>query len=347
MKKEYREFGSPLKQKDGRSFFEKYFRGYGWEWMLVVIFVFVNIMNSVISPYYLNFNSLMNSTTTFLDKGLLALSMSLVLVIGYIDISVASTVALSSVVMGVVYNAGEGVSMPVAMIICLLVGAICGMINGLLLTVFHELAPMIVTLSTQIIYRGIATLILEDTAAGGFPQWFGKISHGSLGPIPYILIVFAIFAVGYAILLQKTKFGRQLYAMGANMTASKFSGIKTNRNIFIVYTLNGLMAAITAIFLTARMSSTRPNIALAYEMDVIAMVVLGGISTAGGKGRMPGVLISIFIIGLLRYGLGLININAQILLIVVGALLIFAVALPEVKGVFARRKEERRKVAQN
>ncbi len=120
------------------------------------------------------------------------------------------------------------------------------------------------------------------------------------------------------------------------------SGLWLDRAVFINYTLNGLLAGVTALFLTSRMSSTRPNVATSFEMDVIAMVVLGGVSTAGGKGRMGGVLISIFIVGLIRYGLGLININAQILMMVVGGLLIVAVAVPELRDMFARRSHEKR-----
>ena len=322
-----------------KSLFDRVFKKYTWEWILVVIFILINIMNSSLSPYYLDAQSLINSTMTFLDKAFLALSMSLVLVIGFIDISVASTVALSSVIMAVTYNAG--LPMPLAIVVCLLVGLICGMINGILLVKFSELAPMIVTLATQIIYRGIANIILEDQAAGKFPDWFNALGNKLIGNIPLIMIVFAIFTVFFIILLQRTKFGRQLYAMGSNMTASKFSGINTDKNIFLVYAINGLMAAITALFLTSRMTSTRPNIAMSYEMDVIAMVVLGGISTSGGKGRISGVIISVFIIGLLRYGLGLININAQMLMIIIGALLIAAVAVPEFKSLFNRVKIKR------
>lgn len=317
---------------------QRVFRRYSWEWTLVLILIGVNVMNSILSPYYFN-ASLIDAPMNFLDKAFIALSMSFVLVIGFIDISVASTVALSSVIMGVSFNAG--LPMPAAMVLCLLVGLVCGLINGLLLVKFNELAPMIVTLATQIIYRGIATILLEDGAAGKFPEWFSYLGTGHIGPIPFIAVVFAIFAVVFGLVLQRTPFGRQLYAMGSNMVVSRFSGIKTNRNLLIVFTLNGLMAAVTAIFLTSRMSSTRPNIALAYEMDVIAMAVLGGVSTAGGKGRIPGVVLAIFIIGLLRYGLGLININAQILMIIIGVLLIAAVAFPELKGVGERIRNRR------
>jgi rhamnose transport system permease protein len=188
--------------------------------------------------------------------------------------------------MGVSYNAGNGVPMIVAMLIGLSVATFCGFINGLVLTKFKELSPMIVTLATQTIYRGLAYVILEDQAAGSFPMWFQYFGWGSIGPVPFILICFVICAVIYTLVINKTRFGRRIYAIGNNREASRFSGIKVERIRLAVYTLAGLMAGITAIFLTSRMSSTRPNIALMYELDIISMVVLGGISTSGGKGRI-------------------------------------------------------------
>jgi rhamnose transport system permease protein len=300
-----------------------------WEWMLVLIFILVNIINAYLSPYYLDFFNLRDATMTFLDKAFIVLPMVFVIILGDIDISVASTVALSSVVMADLYNLG--VPMPLAMVIALAVGTVCGFINGLLIVKFKELSSVIVTLATMIIYRGIAYIILEDQASGNFPQWYKFLGWGYVGSIPFILIVFAVFALLFGLLLHKTTFGRRVYAMGNNITASRFSGVQVDKIKIIVFTLTGLMAAVTALFLSARMGSTRPNVASGYELDVIAMVVLGGISTAGGKGRIIGAVLAVFLIGLLRYGLGLANVHAQILLIIIGLLLIFAVAIPNLK----------------
>ncbi len=299
-----------------------------WEWFLVLLFIGINIMNSNLSPYYMNADGLLNATSSFLEKAFLALPMAFVLILGEIDISVGSTVALSSVVMAVSYN-NLGVPMGVAVLICLLTGTICGFINGFILTKYKELAPMIVTLGTQILYRGIATMILKDQASGNFPTWFSDIYWGSVGSIPYMLITFIVLAVIFGVILHKTTFGRRVFAIGSNRVTSLYSGIQVDRIRLIIYTLTGTMAAITAIFLTSRMGSTRPNIAMAYEMDAIAMVVLGGISTSGGKGRFIGAIISIFIIGFLRYGLGLINVSSQVMLIIIGCLLIGAVMIPK------------------
>lgn len=309
-----------------------------WEWFLVLVFILVNVMNMIISPYYLSSSGLLTATSSFLEKAFIALPMVFVLVIGEIDISVGSTVALSSVIMAVSYNK-LGIPMGAAIIICLLVGTLCGFINGIILTKFTELFPMIVTLATMILYRGIAVMILEDQASKNFPSWFSNIFWGKIGSVPYMLLVFIVFAVIFGIVLHKTTFGRRLYAIGSNKTASKYAGIEVQKIRLIVYTLAGLFASVTAIFLTSRMGSTRPNIGEGYELEAISMVVLGGVSTAGGKGRFVGAVIAIFIIGFLRYGLGLINTPAPTMLIIIGALLIVAVMFPNLKlGNLFKRK---------
>lgn len=300
-----------------------------WEWFLVLIFIGINIMNSFISPYYLSASGLLNATSSFLDLAFIVLPMAYVLIIGDIDISVGSIVALSAVVMGEAYNS-MGLPMGVAIVLCLLVGSLCGFINGLILTRFKELAPMIVTLGTQILYRGIATMILKDQASAGLTniKWFSNLYWGSIGGVPYMLIVFIVFAIIFGFVLHKTTFGRRLYAIGSNTTAAHYSGVKVDQIRIIVFTLTGLFSAVTAIFLASRMGSVRPNIAMGYELEAISMVVLGGISSAGGKGNFIGAMISIFIIGLLRYGLGLINVPSQVMLVIIGALLILAVLMP-------------------
>ncbi len=311
-----------------------------WESILFAILILLNIVNSMISPYYLSFNGLMDATLSFLDKSFIVFPMAMIILIGEIDISVASTVALSSVLMGVAYNAGNGVSMIAAIAICIVVATLCGLINGVLLTRYRELSPMIVTLATATIYRGIAYILLEDRAAGKFPEWFQYFGWGYIGPFPFMLVAFVACAALFLFIMGKTTFGRRLYAIGSNRLASTYSGIKVDNYRLVVYTLAGFMAGITAVFLTSKMSSTRPNVAMGYELDIISMVVLGGISTAGGKGKLSGALISIFIIGLLKYGMGLLNFDAQILMIIIGLLLVFSVMLPNL--FVARRRPARR-----
>ncbi|MDR1287227.1 MAG: ABC transporter permease [Treponema sp.] len=307
-----------------------------WEWLLCAIFILIHIINSFISPYYLSVNTFLGAPMNFLDKAFIVFPMMLVIILGNIDISVASIVAFTSVMMAVIFNAG--VPLPLALVLALVIGALCGGANGLLLVKFKELPSMIVTLSTMTIYRGAAYVILEDRASGGFPSWFSFFAWGYLGPFPFIFVVFAVTAAVFGILLHKTGFGRRVYGMGSNLLACRYSGVHTDRILIAVSLLTGLMSGVCAIFLTSRMGSTRPNVALGYELDVIAMVVLGGVSTSGGTGRVAGPLLAIFIIGFLNYGLGLVNVSAQVILVILGLLLVLSVLVMNMRLVGKGKK---------
>jgi rhamnose transport system permease protein len=308
--------GKTMKIKERGALFQ-------WEWLLVFFLFLIILINSFISPYFLSLDTFISTPSVFLDKSFLVFPMIFTIILGCIDISVGSTVALSAVLMAVSFNAG--LPMVGAVVLCLLVGTVCGFFNGLLLVKFHELSAVIVTLSTMIIYRGIAYIILGDKASSGFPSWFSFLGWGSVLGIPFIVLCFVGVAVLFGLLLHRTTFGRKVYGMGSNLTACRYSAIDTDRVTLIVFTLNGLMAAVTALFLTSRMGSTRPNVAMGYELEVITMVTLGGVSTTGGIGRIAGPILAIFIIGFLSYGMGLANIQAPVVLVVIGSLLIFSV----------------------
>lgn len=300
-----------------------------WEWMLVGVLFLVILISSNLSPFFFHIDTFVRAPITFLDKSFMVFPMIFIIILGKIDISVGSNVALSAVLMAVAYNAG--LPMPLAMVLCLGVATLGGLINGLLITKFKELSFVIVTLSTMIIYRGIANIILGDKASGGFPEWFGFLGWGYVFGIPFMFIAFIITAVVFGIILHKTSFGRSVYGMGFNMTTCKYSGINTDRIQLIVFTLAGLMAGVTAIFLTSRMGSTRPNVATGYELEVITMVALGGVSTSGGIGKIFGPVLAVFIVGFLGYGLGLANIQAPVVLVIIGLLLIVSILVMKIR----------------
>lgn len=300
-----------------------------WEWLLVLLLFAVNIINILASSHYADWNNILDALRGQLDKAILVFPMVLVILLGEIDISVASTMALSAVIMGLVYSAG--VPMAASVAIALVIGAICGFINGYILVKFKELSSMIVTLSTQIIYRGIANILLKTQSVGGFPDWFSTFAWGKVVGVPIILIFTVVEALVFAYILHLTPFGRRTYALGSSETVSRFSGIKTDRIKLIIFTVTGIMAAVAAIFLSSKMGSVRPDIARGYELDVIAMVVLGGVSTAGGKGNILGPVLAVLIISLLRYGLGLVNVTSQVVMIITGGLLIVSAAAGNIK----------------
>ena len=311
-----------------------------WESLLLLIFLAVNVMNICISPYYLNARNLFTNINNFMDRALIALPMAFVLLLGDIDLSVGGNVCLSATVLGIVYNASGSMWLGIAA--CLATGLICGMLNGIVMTKFTELAPMIVTLATNIIFRGLSERILGDGSTGGMTQvtWFSDLFYGRLfNLIPYPIIVFAVLAVVFGLVMHKTVFGRQMFAIGANKKAAAYAGVKVEKVRMIVFTLTGLMCGLTAVFYCSKLGSVKSDVADGFDLEAISMCVLGGISTAGGKGTMVGAVIAIFIIGLLRYGLGLINLSGQTIRIIIGALLIAVVLYPTIQDAIKSRKK--------
>lgn len=306
-----------------------------WEWMLVGLIIAINIYNTVMAPGYWSEGLINYGLRDFMDKAIMVFPMMLVILLGEIDVSVASTMALSSVIMGLLYKSGEsGIPMAVAVVVALLIGALCGFINGIILVSFPEISSVIVTISTMIIFRGIAQILLETNSVGGFAPWFTFLNYGEVAGIPFSLIVFTIEAAIFAFVIHKTTFGRKVYAMGENIVTARYSGVKTNKIKLIIFTLNGLFAAFAGLFSASKMSSVVPSMAKNYELDVISMVVLGGVSTLGGVGNVTGVILAVLAVGMLRYGLGLAGVNSQTILVIVGLMLIIAVAIPNLKKTF-------------
>ena len=316
-----------------------------WEGILVLVLVAVNIFCSVFSEFY-NLDSLLRQMPIYLAEVFLMLSMAYILVLGEIDISVGAIVCLAATVACIVCNTGA--PFIVVVLAALGVGVACGAINGFILTRFPELPPMIVTLATQIIFRGIAEIVLGSGGSisanntDGFKVIGGKLNFGGevnargrvVGglSIPYILFLVIILAVIFAVILGKSTFGRRVYAIGTNRVTAYYSGIHVQKIRFIIYTVMGLMAGLCSLFLVSTSYGANTTTGNGFEMDAIAMAVFGGISSTGGKGNLAGGIISAFIIVCLRVGLGQKNVNAQVILLILGVLLIAAVALPNVIG---------------
>jgi len=250
--------------------------------------------------------------------------------------------------MAVTYNAGEGIPFILALVLALVVGTVCGLINGVLVVRFKELFPMIITLSTQTIYRGIAYIILKDQSSGSFPQWFGKdLGYGKIlgGNVPIMLVCLLVLFPVFYIWLHRTASGRRIFATGTNITTSFYSGLQTDRTKVFLFALNGLLAAVGGIFLTARTGSVKYTIGTGYEMQAIAIAVLGGASTAGGKGSVIGVLLSLILMTCLKNGLMIAYNDSFILNLSIGVLLIAVVLLPNIAGMIKKRRQLNRQKA--
>jgi len=297
-----------------------------WETILVAVALAIFITNSFMSPFFLNAWNLSDATFNFTEKAMIAFAMAMLIIAGEIDLSVASIIALASTAMGLAMQAGAGV--PVLVLAGMGTGLICGAVNGFLVAGLG-LPSIVVTIGTLSLFRGIAFIVLGDKAFTGYPPEFAFFGQGYVWWVfSFELVLFAVLAVIYWVLLHRTSFGRAVYAIGNNATAAQFSGIRVARVRFILFLMTGLMSGIAAVCLTSRLGSTRPSIATGWELEVVTMVVLGGVSILGGAGSIPGVVLAAFIMGMVTFGFGLLNVPGIVMSIFLKMLLISVIALP-------------------
>ena len=272
---------------------------FSWEGILVLLFIAVNIFCAMFSEYY-NLSSLLRQMPVYLAEVFMMLPMAYILVLGEIDISVGAIVCLSATMSCIVCNAN---------------------------------APFIVTLATQIIFRGISEIVLGSGGSISASNTDGfRAIGGKIGNVPYILFLVVILSVIFAVILGKSTFGRRVYAIGTNRLTAYYSGVHVQKIRFIIYTIMGTVSGLCALFLVSSSYGANTTTGNGFEMDAIAMAVFGGISSTGGKGNIAGGFISAFIIVCLRVGLGQRNIHPQVILLIIGVLLIAAVALPNIIG---------------
>ncbi|HLV82339.1 MAG TPA: ABC transporter permease [Devosia sp.] len=297
-----------------------------WESLLVLVAVAIFIVNSFASPYFLNAWSLSDLTFNFTEKALIALAMALLIISGEIDLSVAAIISLASTLMGLALQ--YGADTPVLVAVGLGAGIACGAFNGFLVTRL-KLPSIVVTIGTMSLFRGISFIILGDQSFKGYPASFAWLGQGYVGwVISFELVLFVVCAIIYWVLLHRTNFGRRVFAIGNNDVAARFSGVRVDKIKFILFCLTGLMSGMAAVLLTARLGSTRPSIAEGWELEAITMVVLGGVSILGGAGSIIGVVLAALIMGLVTFGLGLLNVPGIVMSIFTGSLLIVVIALP-------------------
>lgn len=297
-----------------------------WEALLVVVFVMVFAINAFASPYFLNAWNLSDATFNFTEKAMIAFAMAMLIIAGEIDLSVASIIALASTAMGLAMVAGAGT--PVLVAVGIGTGLLCGVVNGGLVAGLG-LPSIVVTIGTMSLFRGISYIVLGDQAFTGYPDDFAFFGQGYVWWVfSFELVLFAVMALAFTILLHRTNFGRAVYVIGNNATAAQFSGIRVARVRFVLFLLTGLTSGIAAVCLTSRLGSTRPSIATGMELEVVTMVVLGGINILGGSGTIPGVVLAALIMGMVTFGFGLLNVPGIVMSIFLGLLLIGVIAVP-------------------
>lgn len=286
--------------------------------------VLLCIVITIVTPNFLSVSNITNVFTQVSVNAIIAIGMTFVILTGGIDLSVGSTLAISSAVGASIVKSTGNVFL--AIIVAAVIGIAVGLINGLLVSK-GKLQAFIVTLATMTIFRGATLVFTDGTPISKLPEAFVKIGNGKLGfmPIPVIItIIIAIIAV-YA--LSQTRFGRYLYALGGNEDASRLSGINTDKIKTLVYVVSGFASAIAGVIITSRIGSASPNAGTGFELDAIAAVVIGGTSLAGGEGTITGTLIGALIIGVLNNGLNLMNVAPFYQSIVKGLVILIAVLL--------------------
>lgn len=307
---------------------------------LVLLVIFFSVTNE----FFFTSNNIMTVGLQTSTIALIGIGATCVILTGGIDLSTGSVVALSGVAAAMIVNAGVPVSL--GMVLGILVGGICGLVNGILVTQM-KLPPFIATLGMMMVARGLALYVTNAAPVSGMPESFAALGNGALfkiveeGPnglpkvvfagIPYPVIIMIFITVLFTFALTKLKVGRYIYAIGSNEEAARLSGIKTNVVKIYAYVASGLLSGLTGVILASRLVTAQPNGGVAYELDAIASAVVGGTSLMGGVGTIPGTLIGSFIIGVLRNGLNMNGVSSFVQMIVIGLVIIVAVSLDQLR----------------
>jgi rhamnose transport system permease protein len=306
-----------------------------WEGLLLGLLAAIVLMNILRSPYYLGVDNIVNLFQLSIEKIIVALMMTLVIINGEIDLSVASVMGLAACVFAWLFQLGTPV--PLALFAGLLAGLVAGLFNGFWVA-YVGLPSLAVTLAGLIGFRGVARILLEDRAIGGFPEWFNALGQQPVvGPITLSIAVFVLLFVIIAITLHRSALGRLVYVIGNNPQAARFSGVRVRLVKMVIFAASGTIAALAGLLYTARLGSVRGDMASGFELDIITIVLLGGVSIFGGSGNLVGVGLSILVILNLRNGMGLANITGNTQTSVIGALLILSVLAPNMAQMLSNK----------
>lgn len=301
-------------------------RTYKREFVLFAVLLLSCLYVGSQSPYFWQPVNLLDMTRHNIEVGLVALMMTLIVTTGGIDLSVGSNIAMTGIVMGFAYEAG--LPLPLAMILGMCVAGIGGLFNGLAM-VLARIPPLIVTLATLALFRGIGMAISKGQPVSHFPDWFLQIGQGYLGIVPVQLILFCVVAALVGVVARLTPVGIYSDAAGSNPIASRFAAVPLSRLLAGLYTATGFMAGLAAIVLTSRVATAKADAATGFELDAIAAVVLGGTRITGGYGSLTGTILGLLILAVLRFGLLLADVPSVWGTIATGTILVVTAALNE------------------
>jgi len=275
------------------------------------------------SDRFLTVENILNQGRLLAEVALVALPMTYIIITGGIDLSVGSILGLTAIMLGYSWDT-FGLPLELAIIVAVAIGTLCGFLNGLII-VRLGIPPLITTLATLALYRGLAEGISQARSVRGYPQWFFQFGQGSVLGVPTQVWLFVIAAIIAGIVLSRTAFGRSLYAIGNNELGARFSGVPVDRYKLLIYTFSGFMAGLAGFIFVSRVSTTRSDMGSGLELDVIAAVVLGGTSIFGGSGSIAGTVIGMVLIQLLKNGLLLSGVKGDATIVVIGVVLILAI----------------------
>ena len=293
------------------------------ETVLVVLIIAVIVVLANQSDRFFTTENLLNQGRLATELGLISLTMTFVIVTGGIDLSVGSILGLGAILAGVFWKNG-GQPLPVAMLLAIVACGLCGLVNGLIITRFR-VPPLIATLATLALYRGLAEGIAQGRSVRGYPEWFFQLGQGETAGAPTQVWILLAATVAAAVILGRTTFGRATYAVGANETAARFSGVAVDRTKLLIYTASGVASGLAAVIFVSRVSTTRSDMGTGLELDAVTAVVLGGTSIFGGRGTIVGTVLGLVLIQLLRNGLALAGVKGDGTIVVIGAILILAI----------------------
>ena len=272
------------------------------------------------SSHFFTVENLLNQGRLMAEMGIVGLGMTFIIVTGGIDLSVGSILGLVAILLGVFWK-NVGLPLPLAIVLAIAAGSLAGLFNGFIITRF-KVPPLIATLATLALYRGLAEGISESRSVRGYTEWFYVLGQGDVWGIPTQLWLFLALAIVAIFILGVTPFGRGIYAIGSNAVAARFSGIPVSRSLLAIYTASGFLASVAGVIFVSRVSTTRSDMGTGLEFDVITAVVLGGTSIFGGRGTVVGTLLGLMLMQALKNGLLLAGVKGDGTITVIGVVLI-------------------------
>ncbi|MCI8863014.1 MAG: ABC transporter permease [Lachnospiraceae bacterium] len=303
---------------------------------IYIALIAVVILFSALSPTFFTASNIIIVLRQVSSLGIMALGMMYVMLLGNVDLSVGCEVSLLGIVMS--YCMVEwGLNIPATIFICIALGLVLGLLNGFVVT-YCKIPSIIATLGTSWIFQGISYTICNAQPIYGFPEGFSVLGQGSVGPIPIPIILFAFCALFTSFVLNKTVYGRTLYAVGSNEESARLSGVNTKFIQITSYVICSCFTILASVILLSRVNSGQPSTGIGQEMNVLTSIVLGGICFTGGDGQVSGSIAGVLVIGVLQNGLVMLGAGEYVQLMVKGLILLFALSIDSVKQFIKSRQ---------